>query len=338
LIQRLGFVTAWSAVMLAVAALAPVACASQLRLLASNTTAFSSDGSRFAAWQISPAEPIVVLDTLTGHEARTVPPSGCRLRNEDEIGWPERSAAAGRFLLNCEPERQALLDVWTGKTIRLPRPRGTVWFVVGTRYIQGQWEVCSRKANCQALYEIATGALHFWPEHRPTNLDAGGASVTAFCPAVRSLVRSFGSVREFPNASEQNLFVHRSGTHGNVQIDHCHGRPTTIEARGRSGPGEGAPWNFDLRGGLLSWDTGSDPTEFSPSQFPGRLYTYGLATHRRDSWPLPRRTVPGGEAVTGTYGYSTHTANTAFWIADTRLGGEPTLDVTRSAVYAARLP
>jgi hypothetical protein len=50
-----------------VGALSPPALASGVRQLARSTIAFSSDGVRYAAWQVRAGGPIVVLDTRTGH-------------------------------------------------------------------------------------------------------------------------------------------------------------------------------------------------------------------------------------------------------------------------------
>ena len=78
------------------------AAAASLHRLASGTIAFSSDGTRFVAWQNRGDEQIVVFDTLTGRRRSITPPAGCRLHNEVESGEPVISAAAGRFLLECE--------------------------------------------------------------------------------------------------------------------------------------------------------------------------------------------------------------------------------------------
>ena len=91
---------------------------------------------------------------------------------------------------------------------------------------------------------------------------------------------------------------------------------------------------------MLSWDTGCEGEAAEPGErhFRGRLYSYDLATHRRTSWQLPRLTVRGGEEpITGTFGFSTHTANAVFWLATQTLDCEKLCDVGTSAVYAAQL-
>jgi hypothetical protein len=94
------------------------AVASPLRQLAGSTTSFATDGVRYAAWQVDPAAPIVVLDTLNGSRREFKTP-GCVL-DSGEGGYA--TAAAGRFLLTCEEAgAQALLDVRTGKTVLLPK-------------------------------------------------------------------------------------------------------------------------------------------------------------------------------------------------------------------------
>lgn len=258
---------------------------------------------------------------------------GCRLHNEAESGEPIISAAAGRFLLECgEGAAQTLLDVRTGRSVLLPKKtNGTSdWYRVGTRYVMG----------VNVLYDIATGASR--PLKRVADLDAPGASTNGICPAVRRLVVHNpwdGLHRGF--AFQGELFAQGSGKRGEVQLDRCHGRPTILRARGTDGGfGNGEPEDFDLRGGLLSWDTGSEAAGYIPPEpkFRGGLYAYALATRRRHKWLLPRLPVTvAGETVKGTYGYSTHTANMVFWIATQTLSCYKLCDVETSAVYAASL-
>jgi hypothetical protein len=315
-----------------VLAAAPGAMASPLRGIAPSTRAFASDGERYAAWQ-APRDPrISLLDTRDGKQRAVEPPTGCRLHDGAEDGEPVASAADGRFLLECEEgDGQALLDVRTGRSVPLPKKRnGTSdWYRVGTRYVMG----------VNVLYDIATGASR--PLKNVADLDRPGASTNGICPAVRRLVthNPWQGWRK-GYAFHGEIFAHRSGTTGNVQLEHCHGPPTVLHARGGPDVCRGEPLNFDLRGGLLSWDTGceGDGPEPDEPDFRGRLYSYALSTHGRASWPLPKLTVRGGEEpIRGTFGYSTHTANTVFWIAARTLGGGKGLYVETSAVFAARL-
>lgn len=306
------------------------AVASSLHRLASGTVAFSSDGTRYAAWEVQGDEQIVVLDALTGQRRQITPPVGCKLHDEAEDGEPVISAAAGRFLLTCgEGATQALLDVQTGRSVLLPKKSNGIsdWYRVGTRYVMG----------VDVLYDIATGLSR--PLKRVADLDAPGASTNVICPAVRRLVvHSHGQTDRSAWAFQGELFAEGAGEHGDVQIDRCHGSPTILQARGAT-EGDGAPRNFDLRAGLLSWDTGDSETAGyvsppEPRPYRGSLYAYGLATHKRGKWLLPRLSVEG---ETGTFGYSTHAANMLFWIATQTLGGEKLLHVETSSVYAARL-
>ncbi len=299
--------------------------ASPLRQLAGSTTSFATDGVRYAAWQVNPAAPIVVLDTLNGSRRELELP-GCAL-DSGEGGYA--TAAAGRFLLNCPDEAsvQALLDVRTGKTVLLPNDgESSGWYRVGTRYVMG----------VNRIYEIATGATASLK--RPADLDAPGASLNAFCPAVRRLVvhnpwQGFGE----RYAAEGDLFVQVSGTYGNVQIDRCHGRPTILAGHGGTTFGLGEPEDFNIRGGLLSWDTGSTAADYTGPEGPfrGSLYAYELGSHRRYRWLLPRLKVTG--SAKGTFGYSTHTANMVFWIATRTLADGEVLSAETSSVYAASL-
>ncbi len=70
--------------------------------------------------------------------------------------------------------------------------------------------------------------------------------------------------------------------------------------------------------------------------FRGSLYAYQLGSHRRHIWLLPRLNSEAG-GPTGTFGYSTHTANMVFWIATRTLADGEVLSVETSSVYAASL-
>lgn len=304
------------------------AVAFPLRRLAGGTVAFASDGTRFVAWQARGAAQIVVLDSLTGQQRPVTPPVGCRLHDEAEDGEPVISAAAGRFLLACnEGATQGLLDVRTGTSI--PLPRISDWYRVGTRYVMGVNEI----------YDIATGVSVrlAWT----ADLDAPRASTNGVCPAVRRLLihNPWQGLRR-AYAFQGDLFAQGAGKHGDVQIDYCDGHPTILRTRGGEDFGNGKAQDFDLRGGLLSWDTGSEAKEYIPGEprFRGSLYAYEFGSHKRHRWPLPRLpVVVAGETVKGTYGYSTHTANTVFWIATQTLEGGKVFSVETSSVYAAPL-
>jgi hypothetical protein len=78
----------------------------------------------------------------------------------------------------------------------------------------------------------------------------------------------------------------------------------------------------------LTWDTGHRGEDFGEEELlgapkngqlrRGTLVSYSLATHRRESWTLPRLRLQGensGLPTTGVFGYSTHTKYMVFWIA-----------------------
>jgi hypothetical protein len=323
--RHLRWLATLALVLIMLGAVTSRADASPLRQLAGSTTSFATDGVRYAAWQVNPAAPIVVLDTLNGSRRKFKMP-GCAL-DSGEGGYA--TAAAGRFLLNCPDEAsiQALLDVRTGKTVLLPKDgESSGWYRVGTRYVMG----------VNKIYDIATGATASLK--RPADLDAHGASLNAFCPAVRRLVvhnpwQGFGE----RYAAEGDLFVQVSGTHGNIQINRCHGRPTILTGHGGTTFGLGEPEDFNIRGGLLSWDTGSTAADYTGPEGPfrGSLYAYELGSQRRCRWLLPRLKVTG--SAKGTFGYSAHTANMVFWIATRTLADGEVLSVETSSVYAASL-
>jgi hypothetical protein len=68
------------------------------------------------------------------------------------------------------------------------------------------------------------------------------------------------------------------------------------------------------------------------------LSAYQTATGKRRNWRLPQRSVPNAEPQRSTLGYSTHTANTVFWIADRSglLDERSFFQVETYAVYSAK--
>jgi hypothetical protein len=133
------------------------------------------------------------------------------------------------------------------------------------------------------------------------------------------------------------LFVTGHGR-TDIAIDHCDGAQTVLRAHDE-------PGNFDLRAGLLTWDTGTAGTSFE-AVFGGGLISkrpvlvaYDLANGHRNAWALPRlpliETV-AHERIMGSFGYSTHTAHDVFWIAATTVEqNEAGVTVTSFAIYAA---
>ena len=125
------------------------------------------------------------------------------------------------------------------------------------------------------------------------------------------------------------LLARPIGERGSVQIDGCRGRRTILYGRG-------FPGKFDIRSGLLTWDTGRNVVDFNegePSN--GTVFGYELATRHRHSWKLPRVRIHGEpEPPVGAFGYSTHTANTIFWIASELLDMPEIPGALTSGVYA----
>jgi hypothetical protein len=323
--------------------LAPTADASKLHLIAPSSTSFASDGTRYAAWQVSEGSPITVFDTRTWHRAEVTAP-GCRLLDQGghQGGSHDegRRGADGRFLVSCAPRTQGLLDVGTGTITTLPTPMGEFgpsWVVMGSRYVEGSdaKDKCRHTAGevspqyCLALYDIATGAVSYRAQSQVGDLDRPGAPPV--CPRLR------GKLIELGRAAYSNgVFAEATEP---MRIYRCRGRPTLL-------PDPGETWDVELGAGLLTWDTAYRLTAFqgdvsNPGFRRGILESYRLSSGRRRSFKLPvlAALAAEGRVVHIVSGYATHTANTVFWIATRKL--EPTVVGYQagdgSAVYAARL-
>jgi hypothetical protein len=359
-------------VLVMLGAVASRAQASHLRQLARSTTSFASDGERYAAWQLHAGSPIVVLDTLTGSRQTIVTPAGCELmRDQGEYGEPSTTAADGRFLLDCvtpaHVQSQEVLDLGRpGTFVMLPNGAGFArsrpWTALGTRYVQGTAapEECSHSAGehepCIALFDLATGAVSFRPPSQVLNLDLPGAP--QICPALRASLRAqLRQVLPEQLAFQNGVFARPTANGHNIRIERCNGRSTLL--RGPSEPPmkpggvrHSEPRSFDLGADLLTWDTahnanGAEMNEQSNAH--GTLSSYRLSTSRRQTWKLPPLALIGAPDIDGSgpevespgvYGYSTHTANTVFWIATRTVKAAAltsALIVETSSVYAASL-
>lgn len=339
--------------------LASIACVlpsaalgSPFRRLAPSTVAFASDGSGYAVWQVHTGSPIVVLDTLTGARHEMPRPAECNLANEEENGEPRSIAAAGRFLLLCtmgEGGLYGVLDMRSGKSFRLPGDAIVPqWTRLGSMYAEGEaaGQRCTHSPAelkeapnlaCTALFDLATGAVSYRPLEQVVDLDRPGAP--SECQALQQRGFSLRSERA-PSAYGDGLLAHEAHRRGAVELDRCHGHPTIL-------PGRGEPVSFNLGGGLLTWDNGHDATtgEPGPGDYPEALSSYRPANRERHSWMLPDVSVTGtGRYIRPgfAYGYSTHTANTVFWIAtrtllDQGAGDVEDVTVAISSVYAAHL-
>jgi hypothetical protein len=342
--------------------------ASPLRQLARSTTSFASDGGRYAAWQLTPASPIVVLDTLNDHEREMKMP-GCVLADAERTeatAVTEVTDGGGRFLLSCL-KVQRLLDVQTETSI--PLPEGNTWTRVGTRYLEarepGKCSPPARYCVRVAFFDIATGIVsnRLLRYAEPTyeleraDLDRGGAPQERVCRTLRHAMLTslkYGFLGE-QLAFQDGVFAHPTANGHNIRIERCNGRSTLL--RGPSEPAAepggvhpSEPRSFDLSDGLLTWDTGhnsggAEMNEQSNAQ--GTLSSYRLSTGRRRTWKLPPLALLGAPNIDGSgpevespgvYGYSAHTANTVFWIATRSVRGAALtsgLIVETSSVYAA---
>ena len=333
----------------AVAAGALGAHAATLGQVAGRVGAVQSDGSRYVAWQVV-AGPVVLYDTRTGRQSDIGAPMGCGLGGEEpnQVG-PE--AAAGRFLLQCG-KGEGLYDVRSGTVTLLPAgSEEGPWLRVGSHYVEGQGRHNCRQSRveredvlCRALYDIATGIVTFRPEHEWPDLDRAGAP--SACPKLLRIL-----LPESPATTEGEYQVARDAVYSDgllatfgarrhqVKLERCGGHATILHCSCE-------PVDFDLGGGLLTWDTGHLASEYDYNEAygidvsHGRLWSYDLHSHRRQSWTLPRRPLVlnnGFPPRLGVFGWSTHTSNTVFWIAALELErGERDL-IGAWAVYAAHV-
>jgi hypothetical protein len=350
--------------------------ASPLRRIATNIGPFASDGARYVAWEAFMAGSLAggqieVLDTRTARK-HTVS-TRCGL----EGGAP---AAAGLFLVSCGHEEQGLLNVRTGVVRSLPPPPphlygeyGPVWTGVGRRYLVGKGGLharChrpSRHERCTALYDIATAAVREVPESTVPDPDRPGAP--PLCGALRRKIFLRSELEALeglgPLAPLGSGFSYRDGVVAHpeeigedpvrhMRVERCNRSSVSLPAHQERGRGEAFPWNVELGGGLLTWDTGHTTGSWQDELVEGRqaglrdgtLDTYRLAANQLHAWRLPplRLRVLGrarDEWPIGVFGYSAHTANTVFWIAaeDLNCEGEKGIcgETERSDIYRAQL-
>jgi hypothetical protein len=345
--RSLGWLAGVLGLLLGAGPLAPLARAAKLRPIVASAERFASDGGRYAAWQVKVGGPLTVLDTVSGARHALQPPTGCELENgEDGAGSARRVASAGRFLLRCPTGPggiTGLLDVADGRSVRLPQVAPAAeWIELGSRYVQGydreaacphsQTELQLGETGCKMLYDVDTAVVSFRPQGQLVNLYASGAPPE--CPAVQIRGRSLSANALQPEYADGTLVFEGSRHEGEAEIVRCHGRAATLHGRGELR-------NASIGGGLLTWDNGLNPTESGTTRERRTLTSYGLSSRRRHSWPLPAVAVHGQvePARAEPYGYSSHTANTVFWIAPTavELGQSGGAAVLRSSVYAARL-
>ncbi len=368
--RHLRWLVTLALVLIVLGAVASRAQASHLRQLARSTTSFVSDGGRYAAWQVTPASPIVVLDTLDDHEREMKIP-GCVLADAERTeatAVTEVTDGGGRFLLSCL-KVQRLLDVQTETSI--PLPESNTWTRVGTRYLEargpGECSPPARYCVRVAFFDIATGVVsnRLLRYAEPTyeleraDLDRSGAPQERVCRTLRHAMLTslkYGILGE-QLAYQNGVFAHPTANLHNIRIERCNGRSTLLRglrepAAEPGGVHPSEPRSFDLGAGLLTWDTahnsgGAEMNEQSNAH--GALSSYRLSTDRHRTWKLPPLPLLGAPNIDGSgpevespgvYGYSTHTANTVFWIATRTVKGAALtsgLIVETSSVYAASL-
>jgi hypothetical protein len=339
------------------------AYASQFHRLAASTIAFSSDGTRYAAWQVRKASPVVVLDTRADQREEIVPPAGCELSGLT-AAEQQTPGAAGRFLLQCG-KASGLLDVRTRALTLLPEPIGPLnngWHALATHYVEGTADehACRHSSSdrrrglgCLALYDIVTGIVTFRSESMLGDLDRAGAP-----PICRRLRGELISERLTGSPGRavysDGLLAKPAGPGGEspldrVEIERCSGRRSILYGRGEpKGLERGEPENLDARGGLLTWDTGRPGTFFQDEEIGdvapgalahGALTRYQFSTRRRRRWTLPRLPLYSGypQPTIGVFGYSTHTTSMIFWIAAQTVEIGHGSDVAAASVYVTSL-
>jgi hypothetical protein len=353
-----------------------VAAVPALRRIATSTASFASDGSRYAAWEVRGRAGIYLLDTRSGRTSKV--PTSCSL----DSGAP---AAGGRFLAWCGDSEQKLLDARTDAFLALPKPPpheygsyGPIWTGVGVLYLvglagsNGQCVKTKRHESCTALYDIATGTMSEVAESQMPDPDLPGAP--SLCRALRrkAYLRTKFEFLEGsgPLGPLGGGFSFRSGLFAHleqigeapvrhIRIARCHGSPTVVQVRlePHERNSEAHPYNVEIGGGFLTWDTGNQSSSFDQEEeyglratgglSRGTLSAYNLSTHRLLRWKLPslrldlsglgRKRLP-----VGVFGYSAHAGNMGFWIAARRLSCENIKgecgETDSSDIYATRLP
>jgi hypothetical protein len=138
---------------------------------------------------------------------------------------------------------------------------------------------------------------------------------------------------ERPFAYADGVFVAAARHTGYVQIDRCDARATVLSGRGE-------PRDFEVNGGVLTWDTGypsAGVIEEEEFDSPSVVTSYNLATRRRRTWQLPLlrlKNEPSARRV--AFGFLTRTNHSAFWVADESVNpGKSGLATACSAVYVA---
>jgi len=265
-------------------------------------------------------------------------------------------------LLEC-PGGRDLLDIRSGAVSHLPRLLANVQeshigahvpLTVGARYIEngeqergpelGTQEACplssserKRRLYCIELFDIATGIVTYRSIAQLPDLDRVGAP--AICPGLRDRVIK---QHERPYGLAYSAGVVAEPVYGGeevigARVVHCHGRPTLLHT------GDHFPGNLDVRGGVVTWDTGEYAGGATEARH-ARLSSYTIPTNQRRSWPLPEYPLYSANSPPregfflgqGAWGYSSHTTYMVFWIAARNVSCVDGCVPGSSAIYAAR--
>ena len=313
------------------------AFAAKLHRIIPNVSAFASDGGRYVVWQTKEGSPITSWNTVAGVRLTIPEFAGCE-KMALRSGEPEPHGADGRFLVHCASgsgegliERQGIIEASTGKGFLLPLPYGRP--PLGERYLKGApVNGCTGIGSSRQcvtripLLELASGRVIERPAYPPVDLDRTGAP--PICAALRRAYMTDVTTKPYSLSAYQYPFLAQPARQsGYVELKRCHGHPLLLA-------GSGEPTDFQLGGGLLSWDTGGSGAK--------TLSSYRLSNHEHHAWKLPVLpfTYNGIKSYPRVSGYSVHTANMVFWVATTAEDeeGEAGLpSIVAMKVYAAKL-
>lgn len=339
----------WMAALLALIALVvgagpSPAHAAGWRLESTHTVTLLTDGARFAVWDGPDAAETTIYDTDSGTRRVVTLPQHCGfLGDRSADGTTSRGAAAGRALLVCsdpltDEETASVYDLSTGAIASLPsQAPSQPSSVVQYRDIGSSWARGVRSAGCDAQ------GCHF--VFRYVNLTTGQEVESAdeaddldqptLPPACGPLLAYTDRHGLMGVAGGRYYTSSRHGQHYRVRRMACSAvADVAFEQR--------PVRSFQAAGGLVSWTTAREPTEYSgpPSAFkriPAVVGLQSLTGGPVRRWPAPRRVLhtPGDDRqLHGSFGFAEHTRRRVFFVAALALDTAGIDFVDRAALYS----